>query len=158
MCYIEWFSWRLGVGCRAIELKAPEKEVAMVQSTTESWRGLRVLVAEDNVLIGDFIRQILLEAGCNVVGPFVDLKEALEAIRLEQIDGALLDLELGGASVLPAAIALAERNIPFIVASGRAGTADLPPLLGAAPFLSKPFDAARLERFVHGAFSPRCAA
>jgi len=130
----------------------------MNQPAAEAPRGLRVLVAEDNVLIGAFIRQILEDIGCTVVGPFEGLEEVLGAIRIDSLDGALLDLELDGVSVLPAAYALAELRIPFIVATGQRSRAGHPALLARAPFLTKPFEAAQLEGLVLSTFGPRHAA
>jgi CheY-like chemotaxis protein len=126
----------------------------MSQSASGALHGLRVLVAEDNVLIGAFIRQILEDIGCAVVGPFEGLEEVLGAIRLTPIDGALLDLELDGVCVLPAASALAERGIPFILATGQTSPAGLPALLAGAPFLTKPFEPAMLAALVLGTFAP----
>ncbi len=130
----------------------------MNQSTTRARSALRVLIAEDNFLIGDLIAQILGDAGCEIVGPFEELGEVLGAVRQGLLDGAVLDLELNGACVLPAAAALAERDIPFILATGRGNSAGLPGLLARAPFLSKPFEAAQLQKLVLSTFGPRCAA
>jgi len=116
-----------------------------------------VLVAEDNNLIGEFIRQILVDLGCTVLGPFEDLDGVMDAIRVGPFDGALLDLELDGASILPAATELAEHGIPFIVATGQRSSAGLPALLAQAPFLSKPFDVPEFERLVLSTFPRRQA-
>lgn len=120
----------------------------MNQPATESARALRVLVAEDNVLIGEFIRQILVDLGCTVAGPFETLDEALDAIRVDRVDGAILDFELGDANCLPAVSALAERGIPYIVASGQNGAVGFPASLAQSPFLCKPFDVPEFESLV----------
>ena len=117
--------------------------------------GPRVLVAEDNVLIGEFVQQILVDLGCRVAGPFVRLDEVLSAIRDDAFDGALLDLDLDGVSILPAASELAARGIPFIVATGHGTLAGLPALLAGAPVLTKPFEVPYLERLVLSTFPLR---
>lgn len=128
---------------------------AMNQCAMEGRPGMRVLVAEDNFLIGEFVRQILTDMGCSVTGPIGDLNELLEAIRLDLFDGALLDLDLDGVSVLPAANALAEHGTPFIVASGRGNLTGLPALLARAPQLAKPYNAGALEQAVSRTFGSR---
>lgn len=117
--------------------------------------GPRVLVAEDNVLIGEFLRQILIDLGCTVLGPFDALDDVLGAIRGVPFDGALLDLDLDGVSILPAASELAARGIPFIVATGQRSSAGLPAPLAQAPFLTKPFEVPEFERLVLRTFPLR---
>jgi DNA-binding response OmpR family regulator len=127
----------------------------MSQGATNPLLGLRILIAEDNWLIGEAVQQILMDLGCVVVGPFDDVGEVLASIRTTAMDGALLDVQLGDANILPAASELASRAIPFILATGRGSLADLPELLANAPLLSKPFDASQLERLVRSTFLPR---
>lgn len=127
----------------------------MNQSEAAARHGPRVLVAEDNFLIGEIICQILVDLGCTVVGPFRRLDEVLSAIRVDAFDGALLDLDLDGVSILPAAIELTARGIPFIVATGHRNPAGLPALLAQAPFLTKPFEVPEFERLVLRTFPLR---
>ena len=127
----------------------------MNQSAAAVLHGPRVLVAEDNFLIGETIREILVDVGCTVAGPFGRLDEVLSAIRVDAFDGALLDLDLDGVSTLPAASELAARGIPFIVATGHRNSAGLPPLLARAPFLTKPFQVPELEGLVLKTFPLR---
>ena len=68
------------------------------RTATNLFRGLRVLVAEDDLLIAQLIGNILVSLGCTVIGPVDDLDEALQAIRTNDIDGALLDVQLGEAT------------------------------------------------------------
>ena len=126
----------------------------MSQIATNPLRGLRVLIAEDNYLIGDYLRQILVDLECAVVGPIDNLDEVLTVIRTIEIDGALLDVQLGDQNVHPAASELLDRGIPFILTTGRAMSADLPASLSGAPLLTKPFDAGQLERLVGKTFRP----
>ena len=124
----------------------------MDQIEINALRGLRVLIAEDDFLIGGAMREILIDLECEVVGPIGDLAEVLRTIQTGGIDAALLDVQLGQANVLPAANELAARGIPFILTTGRTNLADLPGLLLNAPLLTKPFDAPRLEMTMRGAF------
>ncbi len=123
---------------------------------TDTLRGLRVLIAEDNFLIGEALRETLLCFGCAVVGPIADLAEVMGVIETSDIDAALLDVQLGDANILPAASALAARGIPFIVTTGGGNPIGLPAVLARAPCLKKPFGAEQLEVVMNAAF-PRGA-
>lgn len=82
-------------------------------------RGCRVLVVEDEYMLADELQAELEDAGAIVIGPAADLVDATALIRSEQrIDGAVLDANLGGEMVFPAADLLAERGVPIIFATG----------------------------------------
>jgi CheY-like chemotaxis protein len=78
----------------------------------------QVLVVEDELLVSMLIEDVLVDAGCRVVGPFTNLSDALSAARNEAIDIALLDVNLRGEKVYPVADILTERGIPFVFLSG----------------------------------------
>jgi CheY-like chemotaxis protein len=78
----------------------------------------RVLVVEDELLVSMLIEDVLVDAGCRVVGPFTNLSDALAAARNEVVDIALLDVNLRGEKVYPVADILTERGIPFVFLSG----------------------------------------
>jgi DNA-binding NtrC family response regulator len=125
-------------------------------NATGTLRGLRVLIAEDNRLIGELLREMLEGLGCVVIGPVPDLAELMAVIEAERLDAALLDVRLADTNVFPAAIELASRGIPFVLTSG--GGVGLPAVLARAPHLTKPFDAQRLEKVMEAAFLPRVGA
>ena len=122
---------------------------------TDTLQGLRVLIAEDNWLIGESLRDLLVDLGCVVIGPVSGLAEVMSVIGDGGFDAALLDVHLGDANILPAATELASRGIPFIVTTGGGSLVGLPTLLARAPRLNKPFDEQRLERAMNVAFLPR---
>jgi len=103
----------------------------MTTSADKSRHNLRLLLAEDDYLIGDFMRQVLIDLDYAVIGPVRTLGETIQAIRDANFDGALLDMQLGAEDILPAAQALSKRNIPFVVTTGRGSLADLPAVLAA---------------------------
>jgi CheY-like chemotaxis protein len=80
--------------------------------------GKRVMVAEDELLVSMLIEDVLADAGCLLVGPFCNVPDALVAARDATIDIALLDVNLRGQKIYPAAEALAARGIPFLLLSG----------------------------------------
>ncbi len=79
----------------------------------------RILVAEDEYLLADELRAALGAVGALVLGPVGTLGDTLRLIDAESlIDGAVLDLNLRGEMVFPAADRLRERDIPFLFATG----------------------------------------
>jgi DNA-binding response OmpR family regulator len=106
-------------------------------------QGRRVLVVEDEALIGMLLEDELLEAGAEVVGPACSVKEALELIDQVAADGglsaAVLDINLEGETVSPVADRLAALSVPFVFATGY-GAGYNRGLHAAAPILTKPFD------------------
>jgi DNA-binding NtrC family response regulator len=102
--------------------------------------GKRILVIEDEFLVGLEIRSVLTEAGFGVVGPAATVQEALRHISQADFDVALVDANLGGCSVEGVAAALADRGTPFALLTGYSRKG-LPPQLADAPLIEKPFDA-----------------
>lgn len=80
--------------------------------------GKRVLVVEDEHLVALALAEELEMAGAVVVGPASSLETALELIELNELDGAILDIELQSQLAYPAADALAARTIPFLFTTG----------------------------------------
>jgi CheY-like chemotaxis protein len=80
--------------------------------------GLRVLVVEDEMLVSLLIEEMLIDHACAIIGPFASVPAAVEAAMTEEIDVALLDVNIGGLKVYPVANALMARRIPFLFLSG----------------------------------------
>ena len=105
----------------------------------EVLRGRKVLVVEDEALIAMLFEDILADLGCEVVGPAMNVRQALE-LAGSAIDIAVLDLNLAGESSFPVAGVLRERGVPVVFSSGY-GSSGLPPEWQDAPTLPKPFTA-----------------
>ncbi|MFG1429215.1 response regulator [Roseixanthobacter glucoisosaccharinicivorans] len=101
--------------------------------------GKRILVAEDEMLVGLLLEQALLRQNCTVLGPMSTLAQTLEAARTFPLDAAILDRNLRGEDVLPAAELLFDRGIPVLFCSGYGQDPDLPAHLRAVPVLHKPY-------------------
>lgn len=80
--------------------------------------GKRVLVVEDEMLVVLMIEDVLIEAGCVIIGPFARLPQALAAAQVETIDVALLDVNVASEKVFPVAHVLERRGIPFLFVTG----------------------------------------
>jgi CheY-like chemotaxis protein len=94
----------------------PLKEARMEQKAELS--GMRILVVEDEPLLAMASADLLAESGCTVAGPATSVKQGMQLIEQEDVDGAILDINLGGEMVFPLADALAERSIPFVYVTG----------------------------------------
>ncbi|MFG1443675.1 response regulator [Xanthobacter agilis] len=101
--------------------------------------GLRVLVVEDEFLVGLGLEGELRTLGCDVVGPVASLSAAVDAALGEGLDVALLDVSLQGESVFPAAAVLAARDVPFVFCSAFTGSEPVPRAFADRPRVSKPF-------------------
>jgi DNA-binding response OmpR family regulator len=104
--------------------------------------GKRILIVEDEALIAMLVEDLLSDMGFQVVGPAMTLDRGLSLARSEQLDAAILDVNLGGVWSYPIADLLVARGIPFLFASGYDA-----PALGwndRATIVRKPFDHAVL--------------
>lgn len=110
-------------------------------------KGVRVLLVEDQMIVAMQIEDILQAAGCKVVGPVGTLEAAIAMARDEPLDAAVLDVNLDGDKVYPAAEELHSRGIPFILATGY-GEQTLPEKWRYRPRLSKPFRREQLEQLL----------
>jgi DNA-binding response OmpR family regulator len=101
-------------------------------------QGLRILVADDEIMIGLDLESTLEDAGAEVVGPFTTFAAALEAAADAPLSAAVLDIRLGHLTTARVAEKLSDRDIPFLFYSGQ----DLPDEMHArspdAPLLVKP--------------------
>ncbi|KAB0266547.1 response regulator [Microvirga brassicacearum] len=100
--------------------------------------GLRVLVVEDEAAISLLLEDMLLDFGCQVIGPAARLAAALETLAREKVDLAILDVNVAGEPIYPVAEALAQRAIPFVFSTGY-GSAGIRDAYRDRPVLQKPF-------------------
>lgn len=104
--------------------------------------GCRVLVLEDEFLVGMAIQDALEEHGATVVGPLPSVAAALGRLQQrEPLDAALLDVNLHGESSAPVAMALRAIDVPFALVTGYDRADLIDPFLAGAPQVRKPFAA-----------------
>jgi CheY-like chemotaxis protein len=77
-----------------------------------------VLVVEDEMLLAMLLEDSLADFGCDVVGPVGRVADGVRLANSERLDGAILDVNVGGTDVFPVARELAKRGIPFVFVSG----------------------------------------
>jgi DNA-binding response OmpR family regulator len=81
-------------------------------------RGLRVLIVEDEALIGLTLADILSDRGFHVFGPVRTQSEAFNALEQCRPEGVILDLKLADGVSQGLAQELRSRGTPFVVFSG----------------------------------------
>ncbi len=101
--------------------------------------GAHILLVEDNALVAQSVVMCLQRAGAAVVGPAPRLPAAIALAETMDIDGAVLDVDLDGTMVWPAADVLARRGIPFFFATGYQASLVMPPRFRDRFVLNKPF-------------------
>lgn len=111
-----------------------------------SHRGQRAFIVEDETLVLFNLEDILSELGCVVVGQAMHLSEAVRlAGNVDEVDFALLDVNLRGEQVFPVAELLRERGIPVIFATGY-GAGGLPDAWREHPVIVKPYTHQDVEK------------
>ncbi len=108
----------------------------------------RIMIVEDEALVAMMVEDLLGDLGCQVAGSFGAVGEALIWLGGSHgdLDGAVLDVNIGGEMVFPVADALRLRGVPFVFATGygdlpRQGFEDI-------RVLSKPINIGQLRRAV----------
>ncbi len=91
---------------------------ATASDTAELFRGLNVMVVEDEAIVSFMIEDMLLDRGCTAVWHASNVDEALKLLAARQPDLAVLDVNLGGELVFPVARKLEAAGIPFVFATG----------------------------------------
>jgi CheY-like chemotaxis protein len=107
----------------------------------------RVLVVEDEMLIGMLLEDMLADLGPYVVAVVPRVNEALALVERERFDLAILDVHVNGQPVFPVADSLVQRGIPFVFATGY-GERGLPEQYRDRPILQKPFGKDDLEKMM----------
>ena len=99
------------MACFSIEQAAP-------------FRGMRLLLVEDDYLIAQAIKRMLERFGCEVVGPIPSLTDAKRLAEDERLHGGLLDINIRGGTSSEVARLFERRGTPFLFITGYAS----PPL------------------------------
>lgn len=98
----------------------------------------RILLVEDEALIGMEMARAFENEGWEVVGPAGTIEEAFQLLSIQaKLDVAVLDINLNGKLVFPVADLLASRGIPFLFCSGH-GSASQDARYDDRPIIRKP--------------------
>ena len=113
---------------------------------TETVRGKRILVVEDEMMLVMMLEDILEGLGCAVT-TVARLARAITIAETDSFDGAFLDVNVAGEAVYPVAAILTRRNIPFVFSTGYEKDS-VPPEYRDRPVLPKPYLPAKVEQAV----------
>ena len=91
-----------------------EKAVAVPQILV----GNRLLLVEDEALVAMALKDMLTELGFEVVGAFNKVTEALAVVTNQDVNAAVLDVNLGGELIYPVADSLVAKGVPFVFITG----------------------------------------
>ena len=106
----------------------------------------RILIVEDEPLVAEDLRIVLVEAGFEIAGVAFRVATALSLIESVGCDAAIVDANLAGASAVPVAAALSARGLPFVVLSGYTRE-QLQSEFSGGFFIQKPY---RLTELIEG--------
>jgi DNA-binding response OmpR family regulator len=120
----------------------------------ELLKGHRILIVEDNFVMALDLSLLVEDLGGAVIGPAGRLDEGVALAQSNELDGAILDVNLDGENTFPLADGLLAADVAVIFATGYDVTM-LPERFARTPKLSKPFSARSVEKAIREAFSDR---
>ncbi len=100
--------------------------------------GRRILVVEDSPVVAEACGDMLRDMGCRVVGPATNMAAALQMSGEEEIDAAIVDINIRGGKAFPVLKILDDRGLPFLLTSGYADWS-MPEEWRGQPRLAKPY-------------------
>jgi DNA-binding response OmpR family regulator len=94
---------------------APQAQMFDGDAASQRLENLRILLAEDEIFVSMALEAELAAEGAEIIGPVMSLTAGIELIDSGvEVDGAILDVNLGDALVFPLAEMLRERGVPII--------------------------------------------
>lgn len=88
--------------------------------------------------------------------PAASLATAVQLAQLEALDAAVLDINIAGELIWPAAAELQHRRVPFLFVSALTPLMIVPALFAAAPRLDEPLVQNRLQRHLSEMWGASC--
>ncbi|MBX9776517.1 MAG: response regulator [Xanthobacteraceae bacterium] len=125
--------------------RTPRTDNARLNGSGVAAKAGRVLLVEDEALVGMMMTDFLRDIGFHVVGPFGCVSEAIDAIDQEQLQAAVLDINLRGELIYDLADELTGRGVPIVFVTGYGADA-VDRRFADFPVLQKPVDSASLRR------------
>jgi CheY-like chemotaxis protein len=110
----------------------------------------RILVVDDEPLIALLMEDWLAELGCEVVGPVHTVRQGLQLVAHNDVDGAFLDVGLPGENIYTLATELDKQGVPFAFLTG-ADRSCVPDL--ARIVMQKPIDLSAVKAVLGKWFS-----
>jgi len=107
--------------------------------------GGSIMLVEDEAIVALAVNDSLTDLGFSVLGPFSRVSDACRALQDNQVDAAILDVNLDGEMVYSLAEMLTARKIPFVFATGY-GAESIESRFEHIPVLQKPIEKDMLTR------------
>jgi DNA-binding response OmpR family regulator len=114
----------------------------------------RILLVEDDALIGLMLEHDLLAHGFTVLGPFASCAATLAWLDGQVPDAAILDITLTDGPCVELARALRERQIPFLVFTGQPPNSPLARDFAGGPWIGKPSSADHIMQTLREILEP----
>ena len=112
-----------------------------------------VLVVEDEALVAFQVERVARSLGWRVVGPINRVALAETVARTEPLDGAILDVNVGGELIWPVAALLRARGVPMLFATGYDRSKIMIPEFAETPTIGKPFEDRAMAELITSLFS-----
>jgi PAS domain S-box-containing protein len=142
------FTMAISIGDAAASKKPARKPRSgsdRVNGAAAASKSGRVLLVEDEALVGMMMSDFLHDIGFHVVGPFGRVSDAIDAIEREPLQAAILDINLKGELIYDLADELNGRGVPIVFVTGYGADA-VDRRFADVPVLQKPVDSAALRR------------
>jgi CRP-like cAMP-binding protein/CheY-like chemotaxis protein len=110
-----------------------------IDSATRTGGPPAILVVEDNYLTASAICDIVRDCGFTVAGSVGRLSKGLEFLAEHEVDGAIIDVNLGGTLAFPLCAHLERRGVPYWFLTAYQPSV-IPAPFRRAPLLAKPAD------------------
>ena len=111
---------------------------------TSKSTGLRILIVEDSPVIALATEDMLRAFGYVPLGPAGNMAAALDLAESEEMDAAIVDLNIRGTKSFTLLSILDRRDVPFLIISGYADW-KMPDEWADRPRLQKPFNEEQLR-------------
>jgi two-component system, response regulator PdtaR len=112
--------------------------------------GLRIVIVEDDFSVACSLEWLLESLGAEVVGKSGNLASALELFERQHFDVAILDIDLKGTSVAPAAERVHGQGRHFVFLTGYGDLGMLPTALRSHARIGKPVNPDELVSAILG--------
>ena len=121
----------LGDGSDDVSAVIPESSIVL--------SGKRLLLVEDSMMIALDAQSALQDAGL-IVDVAGTVPDALRAVTIGRFDAVLLDINISGETSFGVADRCAQKDLPFIFATGYGETVVVPDRFKGVPVVAKPYD------------------
>ena len=133
-----------------LDPETPVRIVGPVGRIERAATGRKVLLVEDNLVLAMDMVDSLTRLGAASVETAASIESGVRLASRNELDFAVLDMNLRGVVSFDIARTLIERQIPFLFVTGYGSSLDIPEEFAGVPILAKPIDEGTLSKTVQG--------